>query len=259
MLRFALVFLAGVLVGANVVYFLMAGRQADPDAALMFQRERSQHDVPADMPDAPAERVEAAAEPAAPTARERSAPPPQRPSTGAPGDGLSPTQGAANRALSGGISTAPAAPAVAGSGLIVPVSGVTVAQLSNTFDDARGQGRVHEALDIMAPRGTPVLAVADGTVEKLFTSDRGGLTVYQFEPSGRHAYYYAHLDRYAAGLDEGDPLEQGQVIGYVGSTGNASEDAPHLHFAIFVLGPEKRWWEGTAINPYPILAGTRPL
>ena len=98
-------------------------------------------------------------------------------------------------------------------------------------------------------------AAADGTVEKLFTSDAGGLTIYQFEPSGRYAYYYAHLDRYAAGLDEGDTLRRGQVIGYVGSTGNASEDAPHLHFAIFLLGPEKRWWEGTAINPYPLLGG----
>src|SRR5690606_11441336 len=105
--------------------------------------------------------------------------------------------------------------------LIVPVRGVTREQLSNTYEDARGSGRVHEAIDIMAARGTPVLAVADGKVEKLFTSDRGGLTIYQFEPSGRYAYYYAHLDRYADGLKEGDAPKQGEVIGYVGSTGNA--------------------------------------
>ena len=160
---------------------------------------------------------------------------------------------------SGGGPGAAARDTGAVAGLLIPVRGITAAQLSNTFDDARGQGRVHEAIDIMAPRGTPVLAVADGTVEKLFTSDRGGLTIYQFEPTGRHAYYYAHLDRYAAGLEEGDALRRGDVIGYVGSTGNASNDAPHLHFGIFVLGPEKRWWEGTAINPYPILTGNQPL
>lgn len=141
------------------------------------------------------------------------------------------------------------------SGLVVPVQGVAPSSLSPTFDDDRGEGRVHEALDIMAPAGTPVLAVADGHVEKLFDSDRGGLTMYQFEPTGRYAYYYAHLERYAPGLEEGAALRQGEVIGYVGSTGNADPAAPHLHFAIFLLGPEKRWWEGTPIDPWPLLSG----
>ncbi len=141
------------------------------------------------------------------------------------------------------------------SALLIPVQGVTAAQLDDTFSDARAQGRVHEAIDIMAPRGTPVLAVADGTVEKLFDSVPGGLTIYQFEPSGRYAYYYAHLDRYADGLGEKQAIRRGQVIGYVGSTGNADPFAPHLHFAIFVLGPERQWWKGTAINPYPVLKG----
>ncbi|AKC86074.1 M23 family metallopeptidase [Pseudoxanthomonas suwonensis] len=143
--------------------------------------------------------------------------------------------------------------------LLLPVQGVAIEQLQDTFTDARSQGRLHDAIDIMAPAGTPVLAVADGTVEKLFDSERGGLTVYQFEPSGRLAYYYAHLQRYAEGLHEGQALRRGQVIGYVGATGNASADAPHLHFAIFVLGPERRWWEGTAVNPYPVLRGDAPL
>jgi murein DD-endopeptidase MepM/ murein hydrolase activator NlpD len=138
---------------------------------------------------------------------------------------------------------------------VVPVAGVSVAQLADTFDDARGGERRHEALDIMAPAGTPVLAVADGHVEKLFDSDRGGLTIYQFEPSGRYAYYYAHLQRYAPGLAEGQALRRGQVIGYVGSTGNADPAAPHLHFAIFLLGPEREWWRGTPVNPYPLLGG----
>ena len=122
--------------------------------------------------------------------------------------------------------------------------------------DARGGERMHEALDIMAPAGTPVLAVADGRVEKLFTSERGGLTIYQFEPSGRWCYYYAHLQSYAPGLAEGRELKRGEVIGYVGSTGNADPAAPHLHFAVFALTPEKQWWTGTALNPYPMLAGS---
>lgn len=144
------------------------------------------------------------------------------------------------------------------SGLLVPVQGVAPAQLWPTFEDVRGEGRAHEALDIMAPAGTPVLAVVDGHIEKLFDSKQGGLTIYQFEPAGRHAYYYAHLERYAPGLAEKQQVRQGQVIGYVGSTGNADPAAPHLHFAIFVLGPEKRWWEGTAIDPYPLLSGKSP-
>ncbi|WP_343652163.1 M23 family metallopeptidase [Stenotrophomonas sp.] len=137
-------------------------------------------------------------------------------------------------------------------GLLLPVQGVQRAQLRDTFTDARSEGRVHDAIDIMAPAGTPVLAVADGTVEKLFDSERGGLTVYQFEPSGQWCYYYAHLQRYADGLAEKQAVKRGDVIGYVGSTGNASADAPHLHFEVHVLGPEKQWWKGESINPYPL-------
>lgn len=141
----------------------------------------------------------------------------------------------------------------AGDGLLIPVQGKAAADLDDTFTDARSEGRSHDAIDIMATAGTPVLAVADGHIEKLFDSERGGLTIYQFEPSGQYAYYYAHLQRYADGLTEKQTISRGQVIGYVGSTGNASPDAPHLHFAIFVLGKERHWWEGTAINPYPLL------
>jgi len=139
--------------------------------------------------------------------------------------------------------------------LLVPVRGVLPKQLSDTFTQSRGEGRRHDAIDILAPRGTPVLAVADGRIEKLFLSKPGGRTIYQFDPAGRVAYYYAHLDAYAPLLSEGALVKRGQVIGYVGSTGNASPEAPHLHFAIFLLGPEKRWWQGTAVNPYPLLGG----
>lgn len=139
--------------------------------------------------------------------------------------------------------------------LLMPVQGVAPAELRDTFGDGRDAGaRPHEALDVMAPRGTPVLAVDEGRLVKLFTSVPGGLTLYQFDPSGRYAYYYAHLDRYADGLHEGMTLQRGQLVGYVGSTGNANPDAPHLHFAIFRLGPERQWWKGTAVNPYPLLA-----
>ncbi|MBH1496405.1 M23 family metallopeptidase [Stenotrophomonas maltophilia] len=139
------------------------------------------------------------------------------------------------------------------SGLLLPVQGILTSQLRDTFTDARSEGRVHDAIDIMADTGTPVLAVADGTVEKLFDSERGGLTIYQFEPSGRWCYYYAHLQRYADGLAEKQVIKRGEVIGYVGSTGNASDDAPHLHFEVHVLGPEKQWWKGESINPYSLL------
>jgi murein DD-endopeptidase MepM/ murein hydrolase activator NlpD len=153
---------------------------------------------------------------------------------------------------------APAPTSAAGT-LLLPVQGIGADQLQDTFTDARSEGRVHDAIDILAPNGTPVLAVADGTVEKLFDSVRGGLTVYQFEPSGRYCYYYAHLDRYADGLAEQKTIKRGEVIGYVGSTGNASPEAPHLHFEIHVLGPEKQWWKGESINPYPVLKGQQAL
>ena len=138
-------------------------------------------------------------------------------------------------------------------GLEFPVEGVDRNQLRDTFSDTRGQGRSHEALDIMAPRGTPVRAVEDGTITKLFESPGGGgLTIYQFDPSESFCYYYAHLDRYAPRIREGQPVRRGQVIGYVGSTGNASPEAPHLHFTIFQLTPERKWWKGEPLNPYPV-------
>ena len=135
--------------------------------------------------------------------------------------------------------------------LIIPVEGVRPEQLTDTYNERRGGTRPHEALDIMAPRGTPVRATADGRIVKLFDSKPGGLTIYEFDPTESVAYYYAHLDRYAGGIREGQAVRQGDVIGYVGSTGNASPEGPHLHFAIFRLGPEKRWWQGTPVNPFP--------
>uniref|UniRef100_Q026E4 Peptidase M23B n=1 Tax=Solibacter usitatus (strain Ellin6076) TaxID=234267 RepID=Q026E4_SOLUE len=136
--------------------------------------------------------------------------------------------------------------------LAMPLANLDPRKLESTFHQKRGTHE-HEALDIMAPRGTPVMAVAEGNVAKLFTSKQGGLTVYQFDDSRTWCYYYAHLDRYQEGLKEGVLLRKGEVLGYVGSTGDASPDAPHLHFAVFRLGPEKQWWKGTAIDPLPLL------
>lgn len=148
------------------------------------------------------------------------------------------------------------APGPAG-GLLLPVQGIGIADIHDTFNQARGSERRHEALDIMAPAGTPILAVADGTIEKLFTSDAGGLTIYQFEPGGRFSYYYAHLQAYAPGIVEGQPVRRGDVLGTVGSSGNADPAAPHLHFAVFRLTPAREWWTGEPVNPYPLLRGAR--
>lgn len=135
---------------------------------------------------------------------------------------------------------------------MIPVEGIAPQALLDNYEQGRGL-RKHEAIDIMAPRGTRVYAVDDGTLVKLFRSVPGGITAYQFDPHRRLAYYYAHLDRYADDLKEGAVLKRGDLIGYVGSTGNATADAPHLHFAVFLLGPERRWWQGEPINPYPAL------
>ena len=141
------------------------------------------------------------------------------------------------------------------SGLAIPVVGINAGQLSDTFTEARGQGRSHDAIDIMAAEGTPVIAAADGTVEKLFNSVRGGLTVYERSADQKWIYYYAHLSAYAPGLHEGQQLKRGQVIAQVGHTGDANAAGPHLHFAVNAMAPGERWWHGTPINPYPLLAG----
>jgi murein DD-endopeptidase MepM/ murein hydrolase activator NlpD len=146
-------------------------------------------------------------------------------------------------------------PAILYSGpqLIIPVAGVRAEQLRDTFDEARSEGRVHDAIDIPAAHGTPVLAAADGTIVKLFLSERGGITIYELSADQRFFYYYAHLDRYADGLAEGQVIKQGATIAYVGDTGNAGTGNYHLHFSLSVASDPKRWWEGTNINPYPLL------
>ncbi|HZU52196.1 MAG TPA: M23 family metallopeptidase [Sphingomicrobium sp.] len=145
------------------------------------------------------------------------------------------------------------------SGLAIPVVGVKPDQLTDTFDAARAQGRRHDAIDIMSPEGTPVIAAADGTIEKLFNSVRGGMTIYERSPDQKWEYYYAHLSGYAPGLHEGQQVKRGEVIARVGHTGDANAAGPHLHFAINTMGPSDRWWNGTPINPYPLLAGKKAV
>jgi murein DD-endopeptidase MepM/ murein hydrolase activator NlpD len=233
MLKGLLLFIAGLLVGANVVYFLMTrhdrvGVATHVDGPVSAIPSATRIGADAVTATASAESVAPTIAPSvAPTTSASTAAPP----------------------LAG---PAPVPPATT---LLMPVRGIRPEQLGDTYNQTRGGTRIHEALDIMAPRGTPVVAAVDGKVEKLFTSDAGGLTVYQFDPSATYAYYYAHLDSYAPGLREGMQLRRGDVIGTVGSTGNASPDGPHLHFAIFLLGPEKQWWKGTPVNPYPLLTG----
>ena len=141
-------------------------------------------------------------------------------------------------------------------GLAIPVAGVKQKDLLDTFTQSRAGGRAHDALDIMAPAGTPVVAATPGTVEKVyFSNGGGGNTVYIRSDDGRWTYYYAHLQSYAPGLAEGRRVRQGQVIGRVGSTGNANPAGPHLHFAINRMEPGQRWWDGEPVNPYPLLAG----
>jgi murein DD-endopeptidase MepM/ murein hydrolase activator NlpD len=137
--------------------------------------------------------------------------------------------------------------------LIIPVAGVRPEQLLDTYTDARSEGRTHDAIDIPAAAETPVLAAADGKILKLFQSERGGTTIYQLSTNQELIFYYAHLSHYAAGLTEGNIVKQGEVIAYVGDTGNAGTGNFHLHFSIAIVTDPKRYWEGTNINPYPLL------
>ena len=233
MLKSLLIFLIGALVGANMLYFIAIRDRPDTSGPAVTVTPTPANDG------ATTAKVDAAgADVGAPSAM--------------PSVPASPTP-TISAQVATGPQAQPLAPGI--SGLIVPVAGITPKQLTDTFTDARGADRVHDAIDIMAAEGTPVFAVADGSVEKLFDSEQGGLTLYQFEPSGRYVYYYAHLQRYAPGIVEKKTIRQGEVIGYVGHTGNASPDGPHLHFAILQMGPEKQWSKGTAINPYPLLGG----
>lgn len=137
--------------------------------------------------------------------------------------------------------------------LDLPVKGAVPEDVKDMFNEKRGGTRRHEAIDMLAPRHTPVVAVEAGTIARLFFSQAGGITIYQFDPTNTYVYYYAHLEKYADGLKEGQKVKRGELIGYVGTTGNAPPNTPHLHFAIFRMTDKKQWWQGTAIDPFQVL------
>ena len=192
--------------------------------------------TPTPAPDAEATAATPAAE-SAPTPAERDA------------DGAESTR----RPSSAAPSNTPPAPASSTARLLIPVAGVRPEQLQDTFTAARSEGRSHDAIDIIAPRGTPVLATIDGRLLRLFSSVKGGITLYQLGPDERTVYYYAHLDRYADGLAEGRVLRRGETIGYVGDTGNATPGNYHLHFQVYRITDPKHFYTGDNLNPYPLL------
>ena len=196
----------------------------------------------------PAPAVSVASEPASIVAAPSKTPPAATAPTG-----RTPSPRANDAVATIGKATEEAVDALRHRGLRPPIDNVGVERLKGMFAESRGSSRAHEAVDILAPRNTPIHTVEDGTIEKLFTSKAGGLTIYQFDPSGRFCYYYAHLEGYASGLHEGQHVARGDIIGYVGTSGNAPANTPHLHFAIFELGPDRRWWEGKPIDPYLVL------
>ena len=139
-------------------------------------------------------------------------------------------------------------------GLIFPLQGMARESMKKSFGDPRGGSRLHEGVDILAPRNTPVLAIEDGEIARLWKSGFGGITIYQFDPTNTYVYYYAHLEKYASNLKEGQSVHKGQVIGYVGTSGNAPPDTPHLHFAIYRAVAPGRWYHGRPLDPYPIFS-----
>jgi len=161
-------------------------------------------------------------------------------------------------AESPGVAQAAFTPAAAAAGIAMPIAGLRPSDLKDSFAEIHG-GHRHEAIDILEPRGTPILAVDAGVIVKLFHSVPGGITIYHFNPDRTLCYYYAHLERYAEGLVEGQHVARGDRIGYVGTSGNAPPQTPHLHFAVYALGPERHWWQGAAIDPYPLLLKAQTL
>ncbi|HWM95116.1 MAG TPA: peptidoglycan DD-metalloendopeptidase family protein [Thermoanaerobaculia bacterium] len=236
--------LGGFVLGALTVLFIVWA----------YSGFRTEDGLPAASPEQAPEQAEV--RPVPPASRPVPTPAPGSPTgPGRPWVQPAPIEGAPQAEVR--PAPLPPSPELLQRNLVLPVQGIRPEQLLNTFEDARGGGRVHEAIDIMAARNTPVLAVEDGRIAKLFTSKQGGLTIYQFDPAEKYAYYYAHLERYADGVKEGGMLKRGQVLGYVGTSGNAGPDNPHLHFAIFRLTPEKKWWEGAPVNPFQVLGGRR--
>jgi murein DD-endopeptidase MepM/ murein hydrolase activator NlpD len=247
---------------AALVWYLSSRRASQPVTPVELPSQETPSDAPPSAtplasPIAPATPTESSTPGASPAASPSvfaspdttvapapQATPPQSTQTDNPQTGGAPPK----------ASSAPASAATDGATqLTVPVAGVRPEQLQDTYTASRSEGRTHNAIDIIAPRGTPVLAAADGKIVKLFQSVPGGITIYQLSTDEKMVYYYAHLDRYADGLREGQFARRGETIGYVGDTGNAGSGNYHLHFSVSLVSDPKRHWDGVNINPYPLL------
>ena len=161
--------------------------------------------------------------------------------------------GATSSAAKTSVSSVEAVDYLLARGIFIPVAGITPSQLHDSFDEGRDGGRMHRALDILAPRGTPVLSADSGRILRISVSSLGGNTIYATDPLGRVVYYYAHLDGYQAGLSQGAQVARGDTLGFVGTTGNAPKDTPHLHFQVMRMPADGKFWDGDPINPYPLI------
>ncbi|HLL16402.1 MAG TPA: peptidoglycan DD-metalloendopeptidase family protein [Pyrinomonadaceae bacterium] len=235
---------ASILLGLTaLVWYLSSKPRSTPVTPISPPQATGELNVP------PNDAASAVAPSPAPPATESAPTPDAAPSTQAsPAVTSSPSADSTPQ-----MSSAPAEGAHAASGLVIPVAGVRPEQLQDTYTQSRSEGRTHNAIDIMAARNTPVVAAADGTVVKLFQSERGGITLYQLGTDNRTVYYYAHLERYADGLAENRFMRRGELLGYVGDSGNAGRDNCHLHFSIWLVTDPKRFWDGENLNPYPLL------
>lgn len=243
-----LLIVAVAIAGLAVLLWALGRRSSFAPATVNVNRDEQ---VTGSSPETPAPAATAAISPTVETAplatptTASTATPDQTPRALHPGENPTNQATAKDAALAGSF--------VGTLKLMIPVVGVRPDQLLDTFTDARSEGRAHDAIDIPAPAGTPVVAVADGEIIKLFQSERGGTTIYQLSSDKKLVFYYAHLQRYADGLVPGKFVKQGEIIGYVGDTGNAGVGNFHLHFSISVVADPKRYWEGSNINPYPLL------
>ena len=167
--------------------------------------------------------------------------------------------GTAARPGASAVSSTEAVDYLLARGFLIPVAGVTFEQLHDTFDEGRDGTRVHRALDILAPRGTPVLSADSGRILRVSVNALGGNTIYATDPLGRVVYYYAHLDAWHPGLVQGMVVARGDTLGFVGTTGNAPKDTPHLHFQVMRMPADGKYWDGDPINPYPLILLTHDL
>jgi len=186
---------------------------------------------------------------------DRGAPPAAKPvAASRPGRSTTPEFPGATVAVMGG-SSASAAAYLVSRHIIVPVAGADMSKVEDSFYEARDGGRTHRAIDILAPRNTPILAADDGKIIRMTTSELGGISMYTVDPDARLVYYYAHMDHYNDAMSPGREIVKGDTLGFVGTTGNAPKDTPHLHFQVMSWPADNKYWDGEAIDPYEALGG----